>query len=311
MALTNQGARLIDPILTNVVRGYKNADMVGENLFPSISVNSTGGQVIEFGKEAFQLYNTARAPGTAIRRVEFGYQGKAFALLNNALAGTVPDEQRRDAKNIPGIDLAAMAVNRVMRNIKLALEVDQAALATNAANYPTTNKVALAAAARWSADTVDPRLAIDTAREAIRSQCGVYPNVLLLSPAAYNALRRNALVKDQFKYTSSQSINAAMLAGYLDVAKIVVGAGMYWNNAGTAVDIWGNNAVLAYVPSSQGNINDMGEPSYGYTYTMNGHPAAAEPHYDNDHRAWVYPVIYERAPVLSGIASGYLIGTPA
>lgn len=311
MALTNKGARIIDPILTSVVRGYKNLELVGNHLFPPVNVNISGGQVLEFGKEAFQLYNTARSPGTNTRRVEFGFQGKPFALLNHSLEGIVPREQQRDAQAVPGVDLGQGAVMRVMNSLKLALEVDQATLATTAANYATTNKVALAAANRWSVDTVDPRLAIDNAREAIRTQCGIYPNVLLLSASAYNALRRNALVKDQFKYTSNQSITADMLAGYLDVKKVVVGGGIYWNTAGTAVDIWGNNAVLAYVPDTFGNVGSMGEPSYGYTYTLAGHPVAEEPYYENNTKSWIYPVSYERAPVLSGMAAGFLIQTPA
>ncbi|OQX12813.1 MAG: hypothetical protein BWK73_13945 [Thiothrix lacustris] len=311
MALTNKGARILDPILTSVVRGYKNLELVGNSLFPTVNVNISGGQVLEFGKEAFQLYNTARSPGTNTRRVEFGFQGKPFALLNHSLEGIVPREHQRDAQAIPGVDLGRGAVLKVMKSLQLALEVDQATLATTAANYAASNKTALAAAARWSVDTVDPRLAIDAAREAIRTQCGIYPNTLLLSASAYNALRRNALVKDQFKYTSSQSITADMLAGYLDVKKVVVGGGIYWNTAGQAIDIWGNNAVLAYVPDTFGSVGDMGEPSYGYTYTLTGHPVAEEPYYENNTKSWIYPVSYERAPVLSGMAAGYLIQTPA
>ena len=34
------------------------------------------------------------------------------------------------------------------------------------------------------------------------------------------------------------------------------------------------------------------------------------PYWDANSKSWVYGVSYERAPVLSGIASGYLIVNP-
>jgi hypothetical protein len=39
---------------------------------------------------------------------------------------------------------------------------------------------------------------------------------------------------------------------------------------------------------------------------MDGNPTVEQPYFDNNSKSWVYGVNYERVPVLSGIASGYL-----
>lgn len=299
--------RVINPILTTHVQGYRQAGLVGQVLFPRVPVEVSGGQILEFGKESFNLYNARRAPGAGTKRIQFGYLGKPFALLNDALEAPVPREYLRDASQVPGIDLGTRAVNLVMRSILLGLEVDQAALALDAAKYDANHKVALLGADKWSDAGSDPIVQMEEYRNAVRASTGVYPNVLLLSADAFSALKTNAKIREQFKCTSPDSITAQMLATLFELERVAVGAAVSANDAGVFSDVWGNNAVLAYVPQ---NPSGMEEPSYGYTYTMSGHPLVEEPYYDNNAKSWIYGVGFERAPVLSGIASGFLIQNP-
>ena len=106
--MTNQQVRVIDPILSNVALGYKHPEHVGGVLCPSVPVMLSGGQVLEFGKESFREYNIRRAPGTGTKRIQFGYLGRPFALVQDALEGVVPFEHMRDANVMPGIDWAAV-----------------------------------------------------------------------------------------------------------------------------------------------------------------------------------------------------------
>lgn len=313
MPMSVSQARIINPILSTVAQGYTNMDLVGHALFPRVPVYTTGGQIIEFDRDAYRMVNARRAPGAATKRIPMGYSGKLFALLQDSLEAPVPREMLRDASAVPGIDLAGRAVNVVMKSLCLTLEFDQATLATTAANYGAANKVALAGATKWSAATGNPLTDIDTGREAIRQSCGIYPNVLLLSALAFNACKNNPNVIARLQYNAQVSPDATqitplMLAGLFNVKKVVVGAAISWTDANVATDIWGNNAILAYVPEQNLAIE---EPSYGYTYTMDGNPLVEEAYYDKNQKSWIYGVTYERAPVLSGISSGYLIQTPA
>lgn len=306
--LSNQGARIIDPILTNVAQGYKNAEFVGNVLFPRVPVFASGGQIIEFGKEAFLNYNLRRTPGGATKRIQFGYLGKPFALLQDSVEVPVPREHMRDAAAVPGIDLGTRAVGLGMKVVTKSLEVDQAAIATNANNYDANHKLALAGATKWSAATGTPTADINTAREAIRSSVGIYPNVALLSAVAFNAVINNPNVMSRFQYTSHDVITEEMLAKLWNVEKVIVGKAIGMTDASVASDIWGNSAILAYTNLGSQNAE---EPSFGYTYTMEGNPLVEQPYWDNATKSWVYPVNFERVPVLSGITSGFLIQTPA
>ena len=275
------------------------------NLFPAVPVSVTSGRIIEFGKESFKLYNTRRAPGSDVRRIRFGYQGKPYVLDNHALDAVVPREHLRDASVQPGVDLASRAVNVVRRSQSLELEYEQATLARDAAQYDANHKVALAGTSVWT-DKVnsDPITDIENAKEAIRSTVGLYPNTMLFSAKAWKALKQHPLIIDRYKYTNSNVVTTEMVAGLFEVPRVVVGMSLTSDDAGVFSDVWGNDVILAN--TSLGALGQE-EPSYGYTYTMEGHPLVETPYWDQKARSWVYGVGYERAPVLSGITSGYLI----
>ncbi|MEO5352701.1 MAG: major capsid protein [Magnetococcus sp. XQGC-1] len=308
MAMSSSQVRVVDPVLTEVAQGFRHEEHVGHALFPRVPVQLSGGQVLEFGKESFKLYQARRAPGTATKRVQFGYLGKSFALVQDALEGQVPREYLRDAMRMPGVDLGQRAVVGTLRALSLTLEYDQARLATTAGNYDSNHKVTLTGTDKWSDAGSDPSGDINVGKEAIRSTVGVYPNTLLLSAQAFAVVKEHPKVVDRFKYTSRDSVTPEMLAALWDLQKVVVGKAVAFDDLGNDIDIWGNNAVLAYVPAHSSGMED---PSFGYTYTLQGHPLVERPYYENNARSWIYPVTYERLPVLTGILSGFLIQSPA
>ncbi len=304
MTMNNQQARVIDPILSNVARGYRNAQYVGEALFPRVPVQTSGGQVLEFGKEAFRLYNSRRAPGAGTKRVQFGYLGKPFALQGHSLEGVVPMEHQRDAARVPGVDLGSRSIRLVMNSMLLELEAQQASLAINPANYAASNKETLAGADKWTADTGKPSRDIEEAKEAVRSQIGIYPNTALLSAKAFKAAKNNPSIVERFKYTSKDSITADMLAALWEVDKVVVGGAVAMGADDAMADLWGTSVVLAYTAVGAEGAE---EPSFGYTYTMEGQPAVEEPYYDRNAKSWIYPSTLERAPVIAGADAGFLL----
>lgn len=300
----NNAVRVIDPILTTVVQGYSNQEFVGMELFPAVPVPTSGGQVIEFGKESWKLYSTARAPGSSTKRITFGYKGKPFALENHSLEGLVPREHQRDAQAVPGINLGSVAVNGTMRSLKLALEVQQAQVATNAANYDAANKVTLAGTSKWTHADAKPLEVISNGREAIRKKCGLYPNKIVFSAVSWRAFINHPSVVERFKYTNGQAITPDMIANLIEIKIVKVAAAIYFDASENAQDVWSNDVVMGYVPMA---VTTNEEPSFGYTYTMEGNPAVEQPYYDNNAKSWIYPVSYERVPVIAGITAGYLI----
>ena len=305
--LNTTGVRIIDPILTTHVQGYRMPGLVGDKLFPRVPVGASGGQVIEFGKEAFQRYNARRAPGADTQRIRFGYQGKPFALVQDSLESPVPREWQRDASKVPGIDLGRRAVNLTQNVILRLLEEDQATLAITAANYDADHKVTLAGEDKWSAATGLPLKDIKTAKEAVRATTGMDPNTLVLSPSAWSAAQENPSVVERFKFTTNSPITLADFAKLVEIDTVVVGKAVTADAAGAFSDVWGNNAVLAYVPPA---ASGQEEPSYGYTYVMEGHPMVEKPYYDDRAKSWIYGGTFERCPVLTGMLAGFLIQNP-
>lgn len=303
--MNNQQVRVIDPILTDFVRGYTNNEMVGDLLFPRVDVSASGGQVIEFGKESFQLYDTQRAAGGATKRIELGYSGKSFALENHALEALVPYENMRDASVVPGIDLAKEALMSVTEAMALKTEYAQATLARTAALYPAGNKVALTGGNNLSNSASSPKALIAAARLAVRAATGKYPNVMILPAGGVYKLDLHPEIRERLKYTGEGNASVGMLARYFEMDIVAEGNAVFALSSTAAMsDVWGNDIVLAYVPK---NFRGIRAPSFGYTYSMRGQPSVKTPYQENNRDSWVYGCKFERAPVIAGASAGYLI----
>lgn len=299
-------ARIVDPVLSEYARGYKNSALVAENLFPRAPVPMYGGTIIEFGKESFRLYNSKRAPGAATKRVQFGYDGKPYAIVPSALEAPVPRERMRDASVVPGIDLARRAVNVVLQSLLLEHEFNAATLARDATQYDASHKVALSGTSIWGQAAAKPGDDIESARQAIRSSIGVYPNLCILSASAMSNLRNDVTILDRIKYTSRDSVTTDILQNLWQIPKVVVGAAVSASGAAdTFGDIWGSDVVLAYTNLS--NDPNAEEPSFAYTYLIDGMPMVEQPYWEENTKSWIYGVSYDNAPVLSGISAGFLI----
>lgn len=299
-------ARVVDPVLTSIAQGYKHADRVGSVLFPRVDVPARGGKILEFGREGFRLYAARRAPGAGTLHVPFAYEGKDYTLVQDALNSGVPREILEDAQTVPGVDMGKRATTTCMYSLTLSLEHEQAKIATNPANFDAAHKEVLSGTSQWSHADSDPLKDVKDAKEAVRKTVGLDPNRMVISKPVFNALRNHPKIVERFKYTSSDSITAAMLANLLDLDMIAVGkAAALEGPEATAqfVDIWGNFATLAYVPAAGAGYE---EPSFGYTYTLKGHPFVEAAHWDNDRKSWVYGVTYERKPLLTGMLAGFL-----
>jgi hypothetical protein len=296
--------RLVDPLLTDHARGYTNNDFVGSALFPQVLMPTRGAKRIEFGRDAFRRRQTRRAPGTPIKQMSFGYEGKPVMLHQEALQAITPSEYQEDAQQTPGFDLQQMSVDVVLAIIAMEKEIQQANVARNAASYAASNKLAPAGTDKWSNPTSDPKAQVYDAKEVIRKRTGKRPNTLVISGAVTSALGKHAAITAHFRPTNAASISLAMLASYFDVANVVSGDAIYDTDDATTVDVWGADAVLAYVPPA-GQRNMM-LPSYGYTYELGGHPAVGQVEWDKNILSWTNNVIDEFSAEMVGADAGFL-----
>lgn len=309
--------RVVDPILSQYARGYRQRELVASALFPIAFVQQYGGNRIQFGKESFRKVNTKRAPGGTVKRVQFGYSGAPYTIIPSDLAAQVPEERLRDASQVPGIDLARRSAGGTLKILQLSHEADAAAIATNPANYGANNKLTLVGAARWTDPDSDPITDIEDAKDQIAGQTGMDPNTLVLSRKASSALRRHPKVVAKLASNVTQIVSLEQLSVILDIPTVRVAGAVYAEGADDDLNpVWGTDAVLAYVAQGSGDVSDVDqdEPSYGQTYVIEGHPVIYEPRWDADTRSWVYDVAFHQTPLITGALAGFLFkdaGAPA
>lgn len=303
--MTPAEARVVDPILTEIARGYRSPKAAAADaLFPIVQVSQRAGKIIAFGLEDFRLISSAYAPGAAAKRVQVGYASGDYALTDFRLEAVTPYILAEEAAAVPGIDLIAASVRKVQNAMALERERAAAVLATTAGNYGTNNKDTLSGTAQWSDPSSSPAAAIAAAREAIRSQTGEYPNTLVVSPKVRSALSVHPKLLDRISTSSDRTpLNLAQLAALLEVDRVVVGEAIY-HDGSAFVDVWGKDAVLAY--TTPASLQEMGSPSYGYTYQLAGRPMVEEGYKDRQHDSYVNPVTDARKAVIAASTAGFL-----
>ena len=305
-------ARVVDPVLTNVARGYRNAMHCWPYLFPPVSVAQRGGQVIEFGAEEFAKVNIRRSPGANRQQIQFGHSGAPYVLQQRALDGKVPREIMEESMAVPGINYSTVAVRKTMSIVSLQIEIHAAETATTPGTYDAGNHIAVAAGSRWDKDDVSPAKQVEAAKERIAVGIGMDPNVLIVGVSVHRALLNNSDVIDRIKHTqgltgaSAPVVTDEMLAQYFNVDMYKVGRART-GRPGEFTPLWGKVAVLAY--SEVSSLADMGSPSYGYTYQLEGYPIAEPGYFNREVDSWLYPVTTEATPVVAGKAGGYLFTT--
>lgn len=303
MQMTLEQIRLKqNPVLTNILLGLGQGTMIAERLFPRLPQALSKVTFARAGDERLRAYNLRRAPGAVTKRVAIKYDGQTYEVKQYAVDVPIPRELIRESEAAARFNLTAnLDISRiamVTANDILALdyELEAAGLATDPDQFPVDHVASLSGGTKWSADTGTPVTDISDAAEAIRKKIGKRPNRLILSADAAHAIQHNKEVRGYLPSTQMGPASLDQLKNILNLQEIVVGDAVWINDADVGADVWGNNAVLAYVPALSGSNGDisLAEPAFGFTNVIEGHPFAEQPRYDGDAKSWIYGATYER-----------------
>lgn len=307
-----------NPILTSLLLGLGQGTFIAEKLFPRLPQALAGITLAKLGDERLKKYNLRRAPGSATRRIEINFEGKTYTVNQYSVEVPMPRELLREADetrklNVANhLDVSKIAMATANDVLLLDYEIEVATLATTVGTYAAGHVLALAGATKWSAVTGTPVTDIAAASDVIRKKIGKRPNKLTLSADAHTALKHNPQVKDYLPNTQTGPASLDQLKTILNIDEIVVGDAVCKDAAGTGADVWGNNAILAYVPKIGGNNADisLAEPGFGFTNVIEGHPFAETPYYSNDLKSWVYGSTFERQPNVAYNDAAFLFQNP-
>lgn len=186
---------MIDPILTQIAQGYKNTEGVATFFAPSVSMSVRAGRTLTFGKEAFAAQSFLRAPGTNISKIQNEFGTRSFSLRQEAISWQIAEEVAAEAKNgAAAIDLRAYAAKDASNRLMQSWEIQTSEKVLDVTQYEGGNVLDLSAynsgADQFNSPTSDVEVLFDDAKEQVRSQIGCYPNKLVISPDAFNALKR-------------------------------------------------------------------------------------------------------------------------
>lgn len=308
-----------NPILSSLLLGLGQGSYVAEKLFPRLPQALTGVTLAKLGDERFRRYNLRRAPGSATKRVNIKYEGRVYTVEQYSVEVPMPRELIREsdaARRIMNVgsnlDVSRIAMVTASDILGLDYELEAAALATAPATYAAGHVLALAAGTKWSAATGVPVTDIEAASETIRKKIGKRPNTLTLSADAWRALRHNGQVKAYLPSTQQGPATVEQLKNILNLEQINVGDAIWIDDADASADVWGNNAVLSYVPKIGGGGGDisLAEPAFGFTNVLEGHPFAEQPYYETQSKSYVYGATYERKPNVAYDTAGFLFQNP-
>jgi hypothetical protein len=284
-------------------------------------MNLRAGRTLVFGKEAFAAQSFLRAPGTNIQKIQNEFSTRSFALRQEAISWQIAEEVAAEAKNgAAAIDLRAYAAKDAANRLMQSWEIQTSEKVLDVTQYESGNVLNLATynsgADQFNSPTSDIEVLIDDMKEQVRSQIGVYPNKMVLSPDAFNALKRNKRIRDFMQ--RGILVNEKTLAEIFGLDEIRVARRLKLNQAtGALENIYNNVALLFYHPSgatdgfSPALDANYGTPAFAYTYTLAGYPISTPERFNMDRRVFEGDILVERSFELVGMGETGRVGAGA
>ncbi len=253
--------------LTNISVAYiQGADtFIADKVFPVVPVSQQSNVYYLFNKSDF-LRDEAkpRAPGTESAGGGFQLTTAPYACLVEAFHKDVDDQVRANADTVLSLDQAATEF--VTQKLLIRRERKWAAAYFTTGIWGTD----ITPGTLWSAPGSTPLADVETGKMAILNNTGFMPNTMVMGAQVFSALRNNAAIRDQFKYTSAQSIDADMMARYFGVERILVMNAVYESAQEGATSsmafVGGKSALLCYTAKSPSLL----QPTAGYTFAWTG-----------------------------------------
>lgn len=252
----------LNPILTGIANQFMRdpAGFVGTRIYPPFAAALQAAAYYLFtAAELAQIANLGkRAPGSAYARIKRTLSNDLYACENYGIEAPVPDEDRK--KYAAFFDADISAVRQIVDTLRVNHEQRVYASVTDP-SVPTA-----AIAVPWNDGASNPKADVDAAREHIRQNIGLLPNIMVITQPVLNALSIHPRLVDLFKYTTPGVLDEQRLAAYFQVQEVAVARNVIAvNNEGQAfspADIWGNTVLLAHKNDAQ----DLMVPNFGRTF---------------------------------------------
>lgn len=310
--------RISDPVLTNLVQGYTNAELIGDRVFTPVQMPKETGRFPAFGQEAFTIAgDLKRMIGGKVARLQTQSGYVTASIDEYALGMSIDNRERNEWAGNPEM-LVNGKLLQVTDRIKLYREKLQAVLATTTTNYASGHYISGAGKA-W-ATTGDPVKDMLDAQELILKKNGRFGNVAFFSWTAWLLFINNTAVLNRIKYggnpTTPSQMSREAAAQLLHVDEVLIGGAVYGYGSAPGSDGAPKKSALTKaflwdsVQSSNAGIVIRGrgtgiEPAFGYTWERVNSPVV-ESYYDNATKSQVYDQEHFFTPAITANEAGVL-----
>lgn len=245
-------------------------NFVADKVFSPLGVEHATNKYFTFNREDFfrDLGDSVMELGAGgqVVRGEFEMSNDSYSCDIRAIGYPVYQEIEKNQDG--GVDIEKKAIDFVMQTLMVRREQHWTTKYFTTGVW-TTDKTP---ANLWSDfSTSDPKADIETGKTTIGGNTGYEPNTLVVGRQVHQQLIQHPIIKDQFKYTSSESITEEMLAKYFEVDRYMVGravkaTSLEGNTTLAIAYVLGKNALLCY----SGPVSTEG-PTAGRTFSWNGY----------------------------------------
>lgn len=257
------------PDLGVVVSEYRDTAITGAiapRVMPFIPIAMQTAEFPVIPKEVMlKIHNTARAMRGRYPSSDWEFEMGRYATKENGWEEKIDDRERKLYATL--FDSEVVATRRATKIVDLAQEKRVADKVFNATNF-TAHAVAHEWDDKANATPIDD---VKAARLAVRAQCGMMANTLIISYTTFLDIKSCDQVLDKLLYTfpgiEIERMTSQQLATLFDVQQVLVGGAIYDSadkgQDASISDLWDYEYAMLTVCS---NSPDVSEPCIGRTF---------------------------------------------
>lgn len=248
----------LDSVLTEVSNGIfqELTDFGAERFLTPVGVKIATGRVGKYGTNHLRIHANAMGGRGEAPRVSLVTRDVAttYQIENHGLEGILTMD---DYENVEMPFDAEEDEVAALTHANLVAKERALAVAMGATAAALTQNTTLTGSSQFSdLANSDPISVFKTARAAIRTGCGFYPDTALMDAEVYETLKIHPMLWERlgFKYNQSGELTEANILSALSVERLVLVKGVYDSSSqgqtASLAAIWGKDIFFAKCPSN-------------------------------------------------------------
>lgn len=245
---TAQNLHLVDHLLSNFVKEYKNDEYVGLRLMPVYPVQKMSDVFpVYYRTDSMSVPETTMGPRSRARSIDWRVGTDTYSCLYQGINIPLSDLEVANS-DIPYAQLRMKNAATVQDQMDLRLEYELATKLTTTATYGS-NYVTLSGTDQWNysgaGSTVDIMGDIDAACAALAKPA----THILFGKQVWDVVRRDAALIGLIKDTRIGLVTPTTISELFDIPNVIIAKAQSSNAAGTLSYLWGKNVIVAHVES--------------------------------------------------------------